>query len=108
MKVVNMKTGTESVEGENGQTETRDEYPWGLRITLNSDALKKLGIDLPKVGDMMALGGLAKVVGVSVRESENSDSHSQVDLQITDMGIEKSDATPPKTAADTLYGSEDD
>lgn len=108
MKVVNMKTGTESVEGENGQTETRDEYPWGLRITLNSDALKKLGIDLPKVGDMMALGGLAKVVGVSVRESENSDSHSQVDLQITDFGMEKSGATPPKTAADTLYGSEDD
>ena len=108
MKVVNMKTGTESVEGENGQTETRDEYPWGLRITLNSDALKKLCIDLPKVGDMMAMGGLAKVVGVSVRESENSDSHSQVDLQITDFGMEKSDATPPKTAADTLYGSEDD
>ena len=108
MKVVNMKTGTESVEGENGQTETRDEYPWGLRISLNSDALKKMGSELPKVGDMMAIAGLAKIVGVSTRESEGGESHSHVDLQITDFGMEASDATPPKTAADTLYGPEDD
>ncbi len=106
MKVVNMKTGTESVEGENGQVETRDDYPWGLRLSLDGDALKKLGIELPKVGDLMALGGMAKVVGVSTRESEGGESHSHVDLQITDLGLEASNATPPKTAADTLYGTE--
>ncbi|VXB52128.1 conserved hypothetical protein [Pantoea brenneri] len=108
MKVVNMKTGTESVEGENGAVETRDEYPWGLRISLNGDALKKLGTELPKVGDMMAIGGMAKIVGVSTRESEGGESHSHIDLQITDFGMEASDATPPKTAAATLYGPEDD
>lgn len=106
MKVVNMKTGTESVEGEDGKVETRDDYPWGLRISLNGDALKKLGIDLPKVGDMMTIGGMAKVCGVSTREAEGGESYSNVDLQITDFGMEASDATPPKTAAETLYGPE--
>ena len=107
MKVVNMKTGTESIEGENGAVETRDDYPWGLRISLNGDALKKLGTDLPKVGDMMTIAGMAKIVGVSTREAEGGESHSHIDLQITDFGMEASDATPPKTAAATLYGPED-
>jgi len=106
MNIVNMKTGTESVEGEDGKVETRDDYPWGLRISLNGDALKKLGIDLPKVGEMLAIGGLAKVCAVSTREHEGGESHSNVELQITDLGMEASDATPPKTAADTLYGAE--
>lgn len=108
MNVVNMKTGTESVEGENGKVETRDDYPWGLRISLNGDALKKLGADLPSVGDMMNIAGMAKVVGVSTRESEGGESYSHIDLQITDFGMESSDALAPKTAAATLYGSEDD
>lgn len=108
MKVVNMKTGTESVEGENGKVETRDDYPWGLHITLNGDSLKKLGTDLPAVGDMMNIGGVAKVVSVSTRESEGGESHSHIELQITDFGMESSDAPAPKTAAATLYGSEDD
>lgn len=106
MNVVNMKTGTESVQGENGQVETRDEYPWGLRISLDGDALKKLGIELPKVGEMLALGGLAKVCGVSTREHEGGEMHSNIDLQITDLGLEPSGATPPKTAAETMYGPE--
>ncbi len=34
MELVNLKTGTDSYRDESGETRTRDEYPWGLCITL--------------------------------------------------------------------------
>lgn len=42
MELVNLKTGTDSYQDESGETRTRDEYPWGLCITLNNDTLNKL------------------------------------------------------------------
>ena len=43
MKTVNLKIGTDTYESEGGKPETRDEYPWGLRFTLNNDTLEKAG-----------------------------------------------------------------
>lgn len=63
---------------------SQDGYPWGTRITLESDTLDKLGIKaLPTVGDDLMIE--AKVRVISVRESDNSKS---VELQITDMDLE--------------------
>ncbi|WP_447881592.1 capsid staple protein [Serratia fonticola] len=102
MKTVNLKIGTDTYESEGGKPETRDEYPWGLRFTLNNDTLEKLGIPLPKVGEMLAVGGIAKVLSVSTR-TEGDKAESSVDLQFTDLGVEASPA-PQRSAADTLYG----
>lgn len=104
MNVVNMKSGTESVEGEDGKVETRDDYPWGMRISLNSEQLKKLGVPVPAVGSMLQIGGLVKVLSVSTREDEGEEARSHIDLQITDLGMQSSDSPAPKTAAETLYG----
>jgi hypothetical protein len=93
MKTVNLKIGTDTYESEGGKPETRDEYPWGLRFTLNNDTLEKLGIPLPKVGE---------VVTVSTR-TEGDKAESSVDLQFTDIGVEPA-AAPQRSAADTLYG----
>lgn len=89
MKTVNLKIGTDTFQTEGGKTETRDEYPWGLRFTLNNDTLEKLGFNednLPKVGDMLQVFGLAKVLSVSTR-TEGNDQESSVDLQFTDIGV---------------------
>lgn len=102
MKTVNLKIGTDTYESEGGKPETRDEYPWGLRFTLNNDTLEKLGIPLPKVGEMLAVGGLAKVLSVSTR-TEGDKAESSVDLQFTDLGVEAAPAQQ-RSAADTLYG----
>ncbi|QDL30765.1 capsid staple protein [Serratia liquefaciens] len=102
MKTVNLKIGTDTYESEGGKPETRDEYPWGLRFTLNNDTLEKLGIQLPKVGEVVTVGGMAKVLSVSTR-TEGDKAESSVDLQFTDIGIEPV-AAPQRPAADTLYG----
>lgn len=102
MKTVNLKIGTDTYEIEGGKPETRDEYPWGLRFTLNNDTLEKLGIPLPKVGEVVTVGGMAKVLSVSTR-TEGDKSESSVDLQFTDIGVEPA-AAPQRSAADTLYG----
>lgn len=64
--------------------DNRDGYPYGTRITLDSDTLDKLGIKtLPAVGNELMIE--AKVRVISVSESDNSKS---VELQITDMDLE--------------------
>lgn len=64
-----------------------DGYPWGTRINLEDDVLKKLDINtLPNVGDELMIE--AKVRVISVRESGDSRS---VELQITDMELELDD-----------------
>jgi hypothetical protein len=68
-------------------------YPYGLCISLDEDALKKLGLegDLPGVGDIIQFNAIAKVTNASQSESEGTDggtrTHCRVELQITDMGI---------------------
>jgi hypothetical protein len=58
MELVNIKTGTDSFVGEDGKPETKDQYPWGLRITLDNESLQRLGLNaksLPAVGDSVQL-----------------------------------------------------
>ena len=42
MDLVNLKTGTDTYQDEDGKTQTRDDYPWGLCIELNNETLAKL------------------------------------------------------------------
>lgn len=104
-QMVNLKQGTDSFETEDGKTVQRDDYPWGLRVTLNNEVMKKLGIDLPKVGAEMMLIGKVKVLSTSTRQ-DGEETNSNVDLQITDIGLADDDAAPQKSAADTLYGGD--
>lgn len=93
MKPVNLKLGTDTFEGEGGKPETRDQYPWGMRITLNNDTLEKLGVNsksLPSVGDVVSIIGMAKVCAVSTH-TEDEGEESSVEMQITDIGL-----APPK------------
>lgn len=77
-------------------------YPYGLRLCLCDDALKKIGItELPKIDEVMEI--TCKVQVVSVRSQKVSDEYNDdgVDLQITDMEIVSSGG---KSAAEKLYG----
>lgn len=64
------------------------EYPYGLRISLDSDALAKLGLtELPKVGTAMTLQARVEVVAVSQYEQKDETNRS-VELQVTDMELD--------------------
>jgi hypothetical protein len=74
------------------------QYPYGLCITLDDDALEKLGLtEMPNVGTEVMV--MAKAV---VKRADEA-NHRSVDLQITDMEL----APPAKSgnAADALYGN---
>lgn len=86
MELVNLKTGTDSYQDESGETRTRDEYPWGLCITLNNDTLNKLKAQPKGVGTEVMITAKAVIRGLSARETNDGVNRS-ADLQITDMAI---------------------
>lgn len=104
MDLVNLKTGTDSYQDESGKTQTRDDYPWGLCITLNNDTLKKLNAQPQAVGSEIMITAKAVIRGVSARENDDGVDRS-ADLQITDMAIAPVAGEAPKSAAETLYGA---
>lgn len=86
MKMVDMKQTVESEKSTMLAQETRDEYPWGLRISLNNETLAKLGItELPAIDSEFKLVALACVVSVSQNESSDGEPHRNIDLQIEQM-----------------------
>lgn len=107
MELVNLKTGTDTYQDEDGKTQTRDDYPWGLCISLDNDTLNKLGIATPPVGGMVMITAKALIKSTSERQDEDGVCR-RAELQITDMAMAPDSSEPPKTAAQTLYGGEGD
>lgn len=71
--------------------EDQERYPYGLRLDLNDDTLKKLGITkLPAVGTVLMFEAKAKVVGSRQSATESSDNRS-IELQITHLDLEMDD-----------------
>lgn len=63
-------------------------YPYGLRLSLNDDCLKKLGLkSLPKVGTKMHVMAMGEVCAVSQHESENHEDR-HVEIQIHELGVD--------------------
>lgn len=79
-------------------------YPWGLSITLDDDALEKLGLseDDFKVGAAMTLVAKVECTSISSNETRGSDPNKSVGLQITDLAIEDG-AAKTKDAEGALY-----
>jgi hypothetical protein len=63
------------------------DYPYGLRLSLNDEALKKLGIkSLPKVGSKMHVLAVGEITSVSQHESAgHEDRH--VEIQLHELGV---------------------
>jgi hypothetical protein len=65
-----------------------DEYPWSLRLTLNDEELKKLGISsLPKVGGKMSLSAEVSVIATRQADRSNGGTERSLELQITRMEL---------------------
>lgn len=74
-------------------------YPYGLRVCLNEESLKKLGVSsLPSVGTTMRLEAVVEVCSASENQTAKG-SERNLDLQITDMQLSTD-------AAQTLFGKD--
>lgn len=79
------------------------EYPYGLCLNLDEEALSKLGMPaLPHVGQKMMITARVEVTSVSQSDSKGGNKHQSVSLQITDMelGADKGGQDPEQA----LYG----
>lgn len=99
MKLTNLKTSTETYENAKGEKEIREEYPYGLRISLENDTIEKLGVSIPDVGESIELSAVAKILSKSINEREGKKS-VYVELQITDLALGVGDT---KSTADVLF-----
>lgn len=88
--MVSMKMSKADVKAEQAPMEaTLPEYPWGLCLHLDSDQMEKLGMDMPKVGDVLEICAKVRVTRTEESAAEGSPKeHRSVNLQITDMEIE--------------------
>jgi hypothetical protein len=78
-------------------------YPYGTRITLDTEALEKLGIDVSdyRAGQKCDVTAKCEVVGTSTRQRQGGDDRQELELQITDLSIDwdKSDKKAKKRDA---------
>lgn len=81
-------------------------YPYGLSVSLDKDALEKLGLsdDLPDVDEDYLLIAKVTVTGVNSAKGGSGYSSQRVELQITDLCLEESGSA--KDAAAELYGGD--
>lgn len=108
MAQVDMTMSSEEAKEQYEPTESdAPKYPWGLKLTLDDDALEKLGItSMPAVGTKMQLSATVEVCSTSAYSTQEGESEASVSLQITAM--ELSGANSASDAATMLYGGDND
>lgn len=83
------RTKAEKKEIEKGYAvqESGPDYPYGLRIHLDHDGLKKVGIEeMPEVGGEVHIRAKAHVVGARSEKREGGEER-HLELQITHLGV---------------------
>jgi hypothetical protein len=104
--LIHMKRPPEAMGDMNDKPE---EYPYGLRLSLTEADMEKIGLDMPKVGEMVHIMAMTKVTSVHAHDSAQGGASQGVELQITHMKAEIEDTEDAKpaddrTPAQRIYG----
>jgi len=94
MKMVSMKKTQAEIKKDNKPTAVssdRVEYPYGLRITLNKNALKNLDMSVQncKIGDKVSVMAKCCVKELRASDSMYGSSTESMELQIESLGMSK-------------------
>lgn len=88
-KLVDMKMSKQEAKEQNSLSPGEEpRYPWGLRLDLGNESLDKLSMAMPAVGDKMLVYAMATVTSIHASESEGSEKHRSVGLQVTSLAVE--------------------
>lgn len=99
MKLVSMKK--DKAQSTDAVCVGTSEYPYGLKIELSEESLKKLGLELPRMESKFSLQAVVEVCSVSTFVDEFSE-RATVSLQIQEMGL-----TPMKAGVESFYGKKE-
>lgn len=106
MAMTNMKMSADEAKeysGEATMASDAPEYPYGLCLRLDDDALEKLGLTvLPAIGTELMVMAKVIVKSTSAYSRQGGEDHKDVELQVTDM--ELGPVSSASSAASTLYG----
>ena len=109
MQLIDMKNTVQTKDSSLVSPVEQDEYPYGLRLRLDNDSLKKLGLtELPAIDSEHKLVALVCVVGLSMNESagEGEPYHS-IELQIEQLALmpakEEDDESSDDDRAKAMY-----
>ncbi len=86
MNLTNMKMSSSEREDESMLVDSDEDYPWGLRVHLDSAAMSKLNTPA-KIGDKLMLVAMVNVTNTT-EYADASGSSNSMSLQITDMALE--------------------
>lgn len=82
-----------------------DKFPFGTQLDLSTEEIEKLGISGAQVGQEYAIMAIGKVVRVS-QSADEDEARENIDIQITDMGLERK-ATSVSDQAAALFPGRD-
>ena len=98
VKMADMKRSKESLKTGNVGKISPDPYSYEHRISLDQDALDKMGVtETPKVGDVYHVMGQGHVHSVSSNNSLGGKGSLSVGIQMRKMGMQKK--TPASSGA---------
>lgn len=87
-KLIDVTFEEDSDDFNNSSKPAQPEYFYGLRLCLNNDAIKALGLKkLPEVGEKLKLSAMVEVCCKSESESQEYGLSQNMDLQITEMDL---------------------
>lgn len=96
--------GSPSVKGEE---ENLPKYPYGTSLRLDTETLKKLGIDLSAYppGTECKIEAAGVVTDTSQSQRLNGKERNSLEIQVTEMAIDESPASKKKKADDAHLSS---
>lgn len=88
MKRPKQKAGKGDKAAQIGMPE-QDAYPWGMRLNLEKEELKKLGIKTQgrKVGDKVMVVAEGEIVEISSRQTMNGEDRDRMELQLKKLKV---------------------
>lgn len=85
----------------------KEQYPYGLKIHLDSESYKKLGLkEAPKIGEKFMILAVAEVCDIHQEKYEGDVPEICMGMQITDMDLKKKDGED-RNIAKEIYGSDE-
>lgn len=90
MKMTSMKMAKKEMEAKSEPAKMdQPQYPWGLKINLDNEALQKLGMkEMPKVGQKLMLHAKVEVTDAHASDVKGGKKNVSCGIQITDMALE--------------------
>jgi hypothetical protein len=86
-----------------GEEDKGPKYPYGLELSLRSEAMKKLGMGLMPVGTEVIVMAKATVTGTSSRQRQGGEAFEDMDVQITALDLTPVQADRMAKAASRMY-----